>query len=525
MIILFHGVLFTAPPGATALAIEGDRIMAVGTDEDVLNLRRAGTQQVDLGGGFVLPGLTDSHIHLDLFGQSLLIVDCGTATKEQCLARVYKRSHELPAGIWVTGHGWNQNLWDSGFGSALELDGVTADHPAFLTDMSLHSAWVNSRAMVMAGIDHHTPDPPGGIIQRDRNGNPTGILLESAVDLVEKMIPPPTSAQRQQSLLKAQEKLLSFGITAVHDFDRAPCFSSLQQMDADGSLLLRVQKSLPIEQLDEALALGLRGGFGSRNLRVGPVKMFSDGALGPQTAAMLNPYEGTTDKLGELLLSADQVLEAGIHASTAGFSLAIHAIGDRANREVLAGLKNLREYEQEHNLPSLPHRVEHMQLLDPEDLQLVTVLGICASMQPVHMYMDMHTAEKHWGKRCSNAFPINSLLSSGSRVIFGSDAPVENPNPYWGIHAAVTRKRQDAPPGQHAWYLAEQISLRQALDCYTRQPASQAGNTQYLGRLHAGYFADLVILNQNPFSIPADTLHTLLPERVMVNGNWVFAAL
>lgn len=521
MIILHNGVIYTASEGTTALAIEGSRIIAVGSDADVLNLSNPATQRIDLAGAFVLPGLTDSHIHLELYGQSLQMVDCNTPTKAECLQRVRQRALEVPAGGWITGHGWNQNLWDSGHGNAQELDAVTSDHPAFLTHTSLHSAWVNSEALRLAGITRLTPEPAGGIIQRDGRGNPTGILNESAVNLVERIIPPPTPLERQHSLVKAQENLLSYGITSVHDFDRAPCFSALQQLDADGQLILRVLKSLPVEQLDEALEIGLRTGFGHRRLRIGSIKMFADGALGPQTAAMLQPYEGTADHYGQLLLSADQVFETGVRASAGGLSLAIHAIGDRANHEVFTGLERLRTYEKENALPRLRHRVEHAQLLNRSDMRKAAELSVCASMQPVHLYMDMKTAETHWGERCAGAFPLQSLLNAGTHVVFGSDAPVENPNPYWGIHAAVTRKQRHSAPQDPGWYPAERISLQRALRCYTLNPAIQAGSEQYCGKLQAGYLADLVVLRRNPFTLPIDELHTLLPDGVMVGGNWV----
>lgn len=524
MILLHNGLLYGSTERATALAVEGNRIIAVGSDADVLNLSRPGTQQIDLEGAFVLPGLTDSHLHLDLYGQSLLMVDCSAPTKAECLEQVYQRSLEVTNGSWIIGHGWNQNRWSSGFGNAHELDQFTPRNPVFLTDMSLHSAWVNTKAMELAGITAATPDPAGGIIQRDEQGEPTGILFEAAVNLVESIIPSPTAAERRQNLLKAQEKLLGYGVTSVHDFDRAPCFAALQQMDADGSLVLRVLKSLPVEQLDEAIALGIGSGFGNRHLRIGSVKMFSDGALGPQTAALLSPYEGTTSNYGKLLLSAEEVYQTGARAVTSGLSLAVHAIGDRANHEVLTGLKMLRLYEEEHCLPRLRHRVEHMQLLDPEDLPMASALDICASMQPVHLYMDMKTAETHWGKRSANAFPIASLAAAGALIVFGSDAPVETPNPFWGLHAAVTRKERSARPDQKSWYPVECVSLDTALKCYTHNPAIQAGHEKFLGKLHSGFLADLIVLKQNPFTLPAEELHVLLPDRVMVSGNWVHQA-
>ena len=524
MILLYNGKLLSSLSVASALAIENDRIIAVGSDDEILNLYHPAVEKMDLGGRFVLPGITDSHIHLDLYGQALQMVDCTAPTKEECLERVRVESLQVPAGEWITGHGWNQNQWAGGFGTAKELDNLIPGHPVFLADMSLHSAWVNSSALELAGISSSTPDPVGGIIQRDTVGNPTGILLEGAVNLVEKIIPPPSSLKRKQNLLAAQDRLLQYGITSVHDFDRIPCFSTLQEMSQEGNLILRVVKSLPFEQLAEAVSLGLHSGFGGQHLRIGPVKLFADGALGPQTAAMLAPYEGNPVNHGKLLLTADEIFEAGIHAGQSGLSLAIHAIGDRATNEVLNGLSMLRTYEYQNHLPLLTHRIEHLQLLHPESLEMAAQLGLCASMQPVHLYADMKTADEHWGARCRYAFPFASLYSRGTLLIFGSDAPVETPNPFWGIHAAVTRKNRSNEHSQPPWHPQECLSVADAIQCYTVNPARQAGMENILGKIKEGYLADLLVMEQDPFTVPPDELYSLRPEMVMLDGRWVYHA-
>ena len=522
MLLLYNGNLDNCSPGSTALAIHEGRIIAVGSDDDILHLETPGIEKINLGGRYVLPGLTDSHIHLDLYGESLGIVNCATLTRQECLERVNNRSQELPAGHWILGHGWNQNHWSGRFSTAGELDTAAPFHPVFLTDMSLHSAWVNSKVLELAGIDAATPDPEGGIIQRDASGNPTGILFEKAVDLVDVVIPTLTTEERKHNLLAAQDRLLRLGITSVHDFDRIPCFKALQGLDAEGKLLLRVFKSLPVERLEEAVSIGLRTGFGSPHLRIGPIKLFADGALGPQTAAMLSPYEGSSDNYGKLLLSAEDVFKTGVDASKSGLSLAVHAIGDRATQEVLLGFARLREFEQENNLPGLRHRIEHLQLLSPENLTLAARLGICASMQPVHMYMDMQTADRHWGSRsrCANAFA--TLKSHKTALIFGSDAPVENPNPFWGIHAAVTRSVQGA---DSAWYPDEKIDLATAINAYTLEPARQAGLENKLGELKIGQFADLIVLDRNPYQVQPQELYELEPVLVMVDGQRVFQVM
>ena len=293
-------------------------------------------------------------------------------------------------------------------------------------------------------------------------------------------------------------------------------------MNQAGNLILRVLKNIPFEQLEAATTLGICTGFGNNHLKIGSIKMFSDGALGPHTAAMLLPYEGTTDNLGSLLLTADSILKAGIKAGQSGLSLAIHAIGDHATHEVLHGFALLRAYENKHELPNLRHRIEHMQLVDPADIARAAELGICLSMQPVHLYMDMATADRNWGQRSRFAYAFQSFLNTGATLIFGSDAPVESPNPFWGLHAAVTRRPQGSTSQSASWYPQERISLAEATGTYTENPPIQAGLPGHVGKLEPGYLADLIVLEKDLFSIPAESLYTVKPERVMVDGTWVF---
>lgn len=518
MQILFNGRLHAHSPINTAIAIQNGVIAAMGSDAEVLRLQAPGVECIDLGGRYVLPGMTDAHLHLDIYGKALTRLDCASHSREECLAQVKAKAQDMPAGEWILGHGWNQNQWGGGFGIASELDAAAPGHPVFLTDISLHSAWVNSIALQLAGIDVSTPDPAGGIIQRDAKGDPTGILFEKAVELVEKIIPEPTSADRKRSLLAAQLQLLRLGITSVHDFDGIPCFNALQELDQQGELLLRITKSLPMDQLEEAVELGLRTGFGSPHLRVGSVKLFADGALGPQTAAMLTPYEGSSHNSGKLLLTAGEILDLGKRAAISGLSLAVHAIGDRATREALHGLARLREYEAQHHLPGLRHRIEHLQLLDPQDLDTASRYRICVSMQPVHLYMDMRTADRHWGKRARYAYAVASLKSRQTSLVFGSDAPVENPNPFWGIHAAVARCVQGS---EDAWYPEERIDLADTINAYTLEPAKLAGYQDQLGELKTGCLADLVVLDRDPFQVSPQELYTIQSMMVVVDGNWV----
>jgi predicted amidohydrolase YtcJ len=509
-------------PIVTAIAIEGDRIVAAGSDTDIMAMAGRRDLEQDLDGDTVWPGLTDAHIHLEHYALSLQYVDCETETRDECLKRVAQKAANTPRGQWIRGHGWNQNNWPEGFGSAADLDAIAPDQPVYLTAKSLHASWANSAAMRLAGITAETPDPEGGKIVKDTSGKPTGILLESAVGLVEDIIPAPTVAQVAGYLLQAQSALWQVGITGAHDYDQERCFAALQTLDREERLRLRVVKGIPFELLPHAAALGLQSGFGSRYLRIGSVKLFADGALGPQTAAMLRPYEDDPKNTGFLLLDSEQVFEAGQKAAQSGLSLAIHAIGDRANHEVLNGYAQLRQYEDEHHLPHLRHRIEHVQILHPDDYRRLAQLNVIASVQPIHATSDMFMADRFWGKRSAGAYAYGTLRNTGTALAFGSDAPVEQPNPFLGLHAAVTRTRPNGQPGSNGWYPEERLSLMDALHGFTTGAAYASLQEKQVGQIAPGFFADLIVLSRDPFQVPAGELYQIRPQATMVGGEWVW---
>ncbi len=525
MLILFNGRIQTLDPNlpvASALAIEGERIVAVGSDDEVLALANWRSTQLDLNGKTIWPGLTDAHIHLDFYSQGLSYVDCETATRQECLQRVADKVKSVPQGDWIRGHGWNQNNWPEGFGNTVDLDAVAPQHPVYLTAKSLHACWVNSIALQLAGITSSTPDPAGGKILCDASGSPTGILLESAMGLVEEAIPAITVEDVRENILTAQTNLWRLGITGVHDYDQVRCFSALQLLDAEQKLSLRVVKSIPYDLLPNAVALGLRSGFGSQFLRIGSVKLFSDGALGPRTAAMLQPYEEEPENTGILLLDSEQILEAGQQAAQSGLSLAIHAIGDRANHEVLNAYAQLRQHETDTHRPHLRHRIEHVQILHPQDYDRLAALDVIASVQPIHATSDMLMADRFWGDRSAGAYAYGTLMRSGASLAFGSDAPVEQPNPFLGLHAAVTRQRADGQPHPQGWYPDQRLTLMEALAGFTTGAAFAAHQENSLGRLSVGYLADLILLPADPFSLPPEDLYRIRPVATMVGGNWVW---
>lgn len=524
MRILHHAKIRTLnshQPFAEALAVENSRIVAVGANEDMLALGGAAAESEDLRGQTIWPGLTDAHLHLDAYAASLNRVDCETTTKGECLRRIFERARSAAPGAWILGHGFNQNLWQGGYGSADELDAVAGGHPVYITAKSLHAGWANSAAFKLAGIDRDTPDPDGGHIQRDKTGLPTGVLLENAVQLVERILPVPDREETVKSIYQAQQKLWSMGLTGVHDNDQRRCFEALQILDQQKRLRLRVVKNLPFAILSAAVSVGVHSGFGGDFLRIGSVKLFADGALGPQTAAMLQPYESSANS-GVLNLTGEQVFETGKLAAQSGLSLAIHAIGDRANREVLNGFALLRAYEKQNHLPHLRHRIEHVQLLHPDDLRRLAELNLIASVQPIHAISDIDIADRYWGSRSRSAYAYHSLHQAGTTLAFGSDAPVESPNPFIGLHAAVNRTRCSGYPGKEGWYPEQRLALDKALAAYTDGPAFAAGREQDLGKLAPGYCADLIVLADDPFEKPPEILHSTQPVATMVAGEWVW---
>jgi predicted amidohydrolase YtcJ len=337
MLVIHNANIHTLDPSQThahAIAIEHGQVIALGNNDDILSAF-ARSDRLDACGRTIIPGLTDSHIHLEDYAFNLQKIDCETATRNECLQRVAARALTTPPGAWILGHGWNQNNWDEGYGSAALLDEISTQNPVYLTHKSLHSGWANSAALRLAGITPNTPDPSGGRISRLPDGAPDGILFESATDLLEDAIPEPSLEQTVSALREAIHLLLRFGLTGAHDFDSQRCFSALQVLHANHELKLRVVKGIPHENLPHVIDLGLRSGFGDDFLRIGSLKLFADGALGPHTAAMLKPYEDEPANRGILMMEAQQLYELGRQAVGNGISMAVHAIGDRANRVVL----------------------------------------------------------------------------------------------------------------------------------------------------------------------------------------------
>lgn len=523
MILLDNGRFYVPDhPEITAMLIDRGKICAMGNKADDISLQGEVTHKYDLKNSVVWPGFTDAHIHLASYGLNLLTVNCETAGLQECLNRVDRAATQAALHAWVTGHGWNQNSWSEGYGTATQLDACSHDHPVFLTAKSLHAAWANTHAMQLAGIHAQTPDPAGGRIVRDACGNPTGIFLESAMDLITSIIPKRSGEELEHAILDGMKSLNRMGITCVHDFDALDRLDQYQQLEANETLTLRILKAIPPDDHQKALDSGFHSGTGSSLVQMGPFKFFMDGALGPHTAAMFDPYEDDPTNCGILNHTSEEVVRRCGTILKHGSDLSIHAIGDRANHEALQAFADIRRQEADNRQNPRNLRIEHVQLLHPQDLMAFKQYDISASMQPLHATSDMGMADAFWGERKQLAYAWKSLEQCGARLVFGSDAPVESPNPFLGLHAAVTRQRPDGSPSTNGWIPNQRIALRSALNAYTTHPA-QAGKFKAVsGKLEPGSPADLMLLLQDPFLEKAQELHHIKPVATMFNGQWVW---
>jgi hypothetical protein len=524
MKLLFNANIHTldsSNPRANAILIAGGRIIAIGDKSELESMAHGKVEKQDMKGKIILPGLTDAHIHIQHYALGLSKVDCETKTKEECLQRVGERAKTMKKGEWVLGHGWQQNDWDGNFPTAEELDTVSPNNPVYLTAKSLHAAWANTSALKLANITNDTPNPKDGAIQRDAHGRATGIFLETAMGLVNAAVPESSIPEIAEAIEKAQPVLWRMGITGIHDFDRRESFMALQWLHENKKLKLRVCKNIPVESVEQANTLGLRTGFGDEWLWIGSVKAFMDGALGPRTAAMLEPYEGEPHNKGILNMDGEELFEHARKAADVGLSMTVHAIGDKANHEVLNAFEQLRNYETQNNLPHLRHRIEHVQVIHPDDAPRLAKLNVIASMQPIHATSDMHAADRFWGQgRSKLAYAWRAQLEYGAPLAFGSDAPVESPNPFLGLYAAITRQRADASSSDPAWYPEQALTLAEALSAFTLGAAYAANAEDRLGKLAENYLADLIVLDVDPFEIAPKDLLTITADSVMINGEW-----
>ncbi len=526
-LILHNANIYTvnpAQPRATAIAIANDRIVAVGSDAEIDAVRLPNAQRVNLAGAFVMPGMIDAHLHLEWTGLGMQSVNVFEAPSvEAAVARVRERAQRTPPGKWITGEGWTQDVWDPPrFPTAADLDAATADHPVALSAKSGHASWVNSAALRLCGITADTADPAGGQIVRDAHGNPTGVLLENAMELVARHIPLPAPEEEEGATIEAMRAMNRVGLTGAHCMDGGEpslrSFNTYQRLREQGCMTLRVVKQLGVETLDTVLRAGIRSGFGDAWLRIGGVKIFVDGALGPHTAAMIEPYENEPGNYGISTFDREELAETVTCCNQHGLAAVIHAIGDRANHDALDAFEIAARQAGD---VSLRNRIEHAQIIHPDDLARFAKLGVIASMQPIHAIGDMRMADAYWGKRSRTAYAWRSLVDAGARLAFGSDSPVESFNPLLGLHAAITRRRLDGYPGPEGWYPEQRVTIEAAIEAYTIGAAYAGGMEREIGSLEPGKLADLIVLSRDVTRCEPDALLDTKVERVLLNGEWL----
>jgi len=483
---------------ASAIAARDGRVLAIGNDSDI-RARYGGYPEVDLSGATVFPGFTDSHIHFASVGLLLCRVSLeDTATLDEALARVAAAAARTPRGAWIRGRGWDKNAWRlDRFPSRDDLDAATPDHPVALSSKDGHLLWCNTAALRAAGIDAATASPAGGEIETI-DARPTGILKEAATALATAAMPAPTDEEIEAAVLAATPLAHREGLTGIHEVTGLPettgsaTLRAFQRLRADGRLSVRVLMGIPEANLDAAVNLGLRSGLGDELLRIGFLKIFADGTLGSQTASMLAPYEGVDANVGIAIHTRPALIDLVGRAAAAGIACAIHAIGDRANRWVLdafeAALPATRRF-------GLRQRLEHVQVIHPDDLPRLAAAGIIASVQPIHATSDRDAADRYWGERSRTAYAWRSLQASGAVLAFGSDAPVETFSVLRGLHAAVFRRNPG--DGRGPWRPGETISMEAALRAYTNGAAYAAGEEARKGSLEPGKVADLVALDRD----------------------------
>lgn len=526
-LVLTNGNIYTvnsAQARAQALAIRGEEIVAVGSNEDVKKWIGPKTRVIDLHGRFAMPGFNDAHTHLASGGMAKLTVNFeGAASIAEFQKRLLDALPNYKPGEWITGRGWDHTLWpEKRFPTCQDLDAVSKDHPMIFGRVDGHVAIANSLALNIAGISKDTPDPRGGHIMRDaKTGEPTGMLEEdAAMSLVYRKVPPPSHDQRRRAIEMALAEAVANGVTSIQDYSTWQDFLIYRELKGEGKLPLRITEWLtftePLSKLEEERR---EGGTRDPWLKTGALKAFMDGSLGSRTAAMLAPYSDDPSTSGILRMEPEQLNKMSIERDKAGFQLNFHAIGDRGNRVALDAFAAVRAA----NGPrERRDRVEHAQVVAPEDFARFAELGVIASMQPAHLLDDERWAGERLGpERLKGAYAWNTMRRDAVRLAFGTDYPVESINPLRGLYACVTRELPGGgPPG--GWEPQEKLPMADCIYDYTAGSAYGEFEENRKGEIQPGMFADMVVFPEDITQIPPAELLKTSVDLTITGGRVVY---
>lgn len=509
-------------PMAEAVYVIGEKIVFVGSTREVKEWIKPETKVIDLRGRLVLPGFNDAHVHFSDGGFSLLELNLRPAkNRDEFAAKIKTYAATLPEGTWITGGNWDHEKWpDKKYPDRRLLDMVSGNHPVFVNRLDGHVAVANSLALHLAGINKDTPSPDGGFIERDGNGEATGIVKDNALELVTRHIPAPPAPVRLQAISAALQHAAQLGITSVQDVSPAYDFHLYQQLVRQEKLTCRINAVMPIETHTEYLRrMGVEYHFGNSLLRIGSVKCFSDGSMGASSALLFEPFTDDGASSGLAIYSKSKLMELIAAAHKNNLQVYCHAIGDKANCWTLDAFESaIDEYGQK----DLRHRIEHAQLVAQGDFQRFADLNVIASVQPSHCIDDMRWAETRIGKeRCRRLFAFRSFLQVGAHIAFGTDWPVEDLNPMLGLYAAVTREfPQGGPAG--GWFPEQKIDMQQAVTAYTLGAAYAEHEEKNKGTIEPGKLADLIVLDRDIFSVPPEEILSAKVELTMMGGEIVF---
>jgi predicted amidohydrolase YtcJ len=527
-LVLRNGNVWTVnekQPRAQAIACLGNRIAAVGSDDDIRKWIGPSTRVIDAGGKLILPGFNDSHVHFYSGGASLAGVQLRDAKSEaEFRERIAAFAARQPAGRWITGGSWDHENWTPArLPTRQWIDDVTAGRPVFVNRLDGHMALANTQALKLAGITRETPDPPGGTIVRDASGEPTGVLKDAAMDAVYRVIPEPTAGQIAEAVRAAMRYAAENGVTSVQDMSAAPDILRVYESLLNrAELTVRIYGFQPLASWQRLSSVGLHAAFGGDKLQLGGLKGFADGSLGSTTALFFQPYldaPNTSGLANSEMIPESKMLGHILAADHAGLQVAIHAIGDKANAIVLGMYE---EAERQHGARDRRFRIEHAQHLRIEDIARFGKLRVIASMQPYHCIDDGRWAEKRIGpERAKGTYAFRSLLDSGATLAFGSDWDVAPMVPLMGIYAAATRRTLD---GKHpeGWIPEQKISVAEAIRAYTMGSAYAAFNEKIKGSIEPGKLADLVVISDDILSIPPAGIEKARVEMTIFDGKVIY---